>query len=98
MGDKPSFVVPEGSGVRVSLITETGRGNCFGYFNCSSDFSETTQSTVTEVNALGGTQVLPSQRSRRPVYSYCEEASRCTVEGSMTIGNEKNCVCMCIYL
>ena len=86
VGDKPSFVLPEGSGVRVSLVTETGRGNCFGYFNCSSDFG-TTQATTTEINALGGTRVLPSYMSRRPVYSYCEKASRCHVDETITLGN-----------
>ncbi len=75
VGDRPSFVVSEGGGVRVSLVTETGR-NCFGYFNCSQANS---QSDSSQVTALGGTEVTGGYT---PVHLHCEEQKDCVVSNT----------------
>ena len=39
VGAKPGFILPEGSGVRVSLVSHSEM-RCFGYFNCSSTYED----------------------------------------------------------
>ncbi len=76
VGDRPSFVVSEGGGVHVSLVTNSER-NCFGYFNCSQDNARSDNSY--QVTALGGTEVTGGNS---PVHLHCEEKMDCIVNGT----------------
>lgn len=88
IGDRPSFVIPEDSGVRVNLITSSDR-TCFGYFNCSvvrqgmaeSQFDGSDDSPA----AIGGTSL---SRGFLPAYSHCENGSTCMVNGN-TLGQSE---------
>ena len=82
IGDRPSFVVPEDSGVRVNLITDSSR-SCYGYFNCSIVRQGTTGrpgGTDEIPAAIGGTAL---SGGFQPVHNYCESGSTCLVDGAM---------------
>ena len=91
IGDRPSFVVPEYSGVRVNLVTNSDR-QCYGYFNCSTVRQGASERSGETPAAIGGT-ALP--QGIQPINSHCENGSTCNVDGSTKcefLGGYKNYV------
>ena len=82
IGDRPSFVVPEDSGVRVNLITDSSR-SCYGYFNCSivrQGMTGRPGGSDEIPAAIGGTAL---SGGFQPVHNHCESGSTCMVDGAM---------------
>ena len=74
--------MPEDSGVRVNLITDSSR-SCYGYFNCSivrQGMEGTTGGSDEIPAAIGGTAL---SGGFQPVHNHCEGGSTCMVDGEM---------------
>jgi hypothetical protein len=78
--------VPEDSGVRVNLITDSSR-SCYGYFNCSIVRQGMPGGSDEIPAAIGGTAL---SAGFQPVHNHCEGGSTCMVDRAMKGENVYN--------
>ena len=69
LGERPSFVVPSKSAVRVTLVSDTG--SCFGYFNCTSEVAGSLPPALALDSGDSGYGDVVARNV--PVLKYCEE-------------------------